>query len=148
MKHSARPESVIVNLNAESSEYSCPAAPAVEGSEVFAATGYDGRSYHFKTKFRLPKELLNDAVAGNWEKRFRFTGSCQEGSCKHWQDGDCALSQMVIHETNKRALKTLPLPECAIRESCRWYSQDQEAACSVCSYVVSGASEREICVVE
>ncbi len=148
MKHSARPESALINFNALPSQYICPVAPANDGSEVFAATGYDGRSYHFSTQFRLPKDLLDDAVKGNWEKRFRFSSPCLQAGCEQWREGKCALSRAIIDDVAERRLEALPIPKCAIREHCLWHDEHGEKSCSVCSYVVTDGEDREVSVVE
>jgi hypothetical protein len=75
------------------------------------------------------------------EKRFRFSSPCAQCGCKQWQaDADGGGRCGVVEEVLSTPLpEFLPrtLPECSIREQCRWHRQRGDEACSVCRYVIT-----------
>jgi hypothetical protein len=79
---------------------------------------------------------------GRPEARFRFSLPCVEAGCPQWTGSGCGVVDHVIAEEGAGDV-TAALPNCAIRGSCRWFSQRGRAACAVCPLVVAdtGGSE-------
>jgi len=67
------------------------------------------------------------------EERFRFSGKCIQHGCHQWENGKCGLIEKVI-QLHQNPASNSP-QNCAIRNSCRWYSQEKELACANCSEV-------------
>ena len=68
------------------------------------------------------------------EQRFRFSSPCIKGGCQKWSDQNqhCGLIEDLTVLAGPRELS---LPDCAIRKSCRWYSQQGTSACAICPEV-------------
>lgn len=68
------------------------------------------------------------------EKRFRFASPCKGSGCRNWTGQKCKVPE--------ETLSVLPplddrLPDCGIRNDCRWFTQDGALACSVCVQVTT-----------
>jgi len=88
---------------------------------------------------RVNAEFVARAKAlGRPESRFRFSVPCIEAGCPQWTGKGCAVVDKVLRE-EEPIDQPAPtrLPRCAIRSSCRWYSQRGAAACAVCPLVVA-----------
>jgi hypothetical protein len=61
-----------------------------------------------------------------------------EAACPQWTGESCGIGEMIAEQA-----KAMPepssagLPTCAIRASCRWYSEQGRDACSVCPLIVA-----------
>ena len=87
-----------------------------------------------------PTRVTADFVArakamGRPESRFRFSVPCIEAGCPQWTGKGCAVVDKVLEE--EQPLEAASLPRCAIRSTCRWFSQRGPAACAVCPLVVA-----------
>ena len=77
------------------------------------------------------------------EQRFRFTNKCVESGCGQWSEKGCGVVERMLDYLNQ--VPTLDaLPACAIRNSCRWFSQRGADACMLCSYVITEITEEEV----
>jgi hypothetical protein len=118
----------------------CPSTTprvAGEATHIVGVIGVDGRVANLLTP--IPATVAVLAAAGpDPETKFRFSSPCAEGACTQWRNSECSLIGRI------RAAVTLDeqakLPVCAIRAHCRWWQQDNRAACDVCSYVSYNAS--------
>jgi hypothetical protein len=102
-----------------------------------------GRLAYVQPPTRVNAEFVADARAlGRPESRFRFSTPCIEAGCPQWNGEGCAVIDKVIEEESQ---ETAPakLPSCAIRSTCRWFSQRGAAACAVCPLVVADIGGRE-----
>jgi len=74
---------------------------------------------------------------GRPESRFRFSVPCIEAGCPQWTGKGCAVVDKVLEEETPVITESGRLPRCAIRSTCRWFSQRGAAACAVCPLVVA-----------
>jgi hypothetical protein len=94
----------------------------------------DGAVSFISDKVIINEEFVQIAHEGRTpEKRFRFGGTCVEGSCKQWTGSRCGVIDQVIESVDAGK----HLPDCSIRTQCRWYAQNGESACFVCPFVVT-----------
>ncbi len=72
------------------------------------------------------------------EARFRFAGPCHRQACLHWNENGCGVVTAVVDGVEKLGHVTpRTIPECSIRESCRWFDQAGFEACRGCSFVIT-----------
>lgn len=74
------------------------------------------------------------------ESRFRFSSPCARGGCHQWTGSRCGVIDSVLKDTrdqNYHPKADTPLPQCSIRDNCRWFDQTGAAACAVCDIVVT-----------
>lgn len=116
----------------ENKNLSCPSSIANEHAQII------GIKLHEEVNI-LPKllpvsnEFLQLANKGNMMlKDFRFTNKCIESGCNKWNGKKCGLVDKLIEKIETQASK---IPICAIRQSCRWYSQNGFDACKICEKV-------------
>jgi hypothetical protein len=123
-------------------EKSCPSARAEPGALLIGVVGADGIVQPIRTRLEIDADFVEQASkSGVPEARFRFAGRCVEGKCKQWTGNSCGVIEKVL--TGLADQKIAPaenLPRCAIRGSCRWYSQRGADACRACVYVVTDQS--------
>lgn len=125
----------------------CPSAQAdAKTSRIYGVmTGpEENRRVGYLTEALKPTEALL-ALSGEAKptQLFRIAAPCSKSGCQHF-NGACTLAQRIV--------ASLPevvdaLPECQIRETCRWFYQEGADACLRCPQVATdkvGASEEEI----
>lgn len=127
---------------AEAGEKSCPSARAEPGALLIGVVGADGIVQPIPTRLEIDAEFVDLASkAGVPEARFRFAGRCVEGKCKQWTGNSCGVIEKVLTGmVDQNVAPAENLPRCAIRGSCRWYSQRGADACRACVYVVTDQS--------
>jgi len=127
---------------AEAGEKSCPSARAEPGALLIGVVGADGIVQPIPTRLEIDAEFVDLASkAGVPEARFRFAGRCVEGKCKQWTGNSCGVIEKVLTGMAEQMIAPAEnLPRCAIRGSCRWYSQRGADACRACVYVVTDQS--------
>ncbi len=116
---------------------SCPSAPCTEGAKVLGVINED-REVQF-LNFPLPVTdgfIKSVAEAGDPEKRFRFSNKCVKSGCSQWTGTRCGVIDKVMDGIESRYWKN-HLPDCSIRDTCRWFSQNGADACRVCPLVVT-----------
>src|SRR5215472_6131780 len=84
----------------------------------------------------LPPETLTGHVPASLRRTevLRFAAPCAEGACLHFDGERCQLADRIV--------ALLPpvierLPPCAIRRTCRWFSQEGAEACRRCPQIIS-----------
>jgi hypothetical protein len=115
----------------------CPSGPCQEGAVLLGVMTETGRLAYVQPPTRVNAEFVAKAKAlGRPESKFRFSTPCIEASCPQWNGEGCAVVDKVLEEESQ---ETAPaeLPRCAIRSTCRWFSQRGAAACAVCPLVVA-----------
>ena len=121
---------------------SCPSAPCVEGALLVGVRTESGRLAYVQPPTRIDAAFVERARAkGRPEARFRFSLPCSESACPQWTGTGCGVVDHVLAEEGPQA--AAPLPHCAIRSTCRWYSQRGADACSVCPLVVADTGGTE-----
>jgi hypothetical protein len=112
------------------------------GAGLLGIVNEDGSVGFISTPVLLDAAMIEDLqAAGNPETSFRFSGTCLENGCKQWANGNCGVIKNVM-EANKEAALESQLPDCSIRESCRWYFQEGAVACSFCPFIITNNLER------
>ncbi len=69
---------------------------------------------------------------------YRFSAPCAEKSCTHFESGTCKLASRIVEGFDPVVQH---LPPCSIRKTCRWYTQEGEAACHRCPQVTTQIME-------
>jgi hypothetical protein len=119
----------------------CPSSLGQVGSNLLGVVNPSGTIGFFKDPVEVTPEFLEEAGdIDSIERRFRFSNKCIQSGCKQWTGKECGVIKAVL------ALDSIPatndLPDCSIRKTCRWYSQEGAAACNGCRYVVTNVSEQ------
>jgi hypothetical protein len=105
------------------------------GSRVLGVVNADGRVEFLKQEVIVDKRFIEVAEEGrNPRKRFRFVNTCVEKGCTQWESGKCGVAEATV-EAELPMADTLP--ECGIRQSCRWFAQRGEVACRMCPEVIT-----------
>lgn len=65
---------------------------------------------------------------------FRFAAPCAGGACQHFDGTDCRLATRIVEGLPSAVDQ---LPDCAIRDSCRWWLQEGAEACFRCPLIAS-----------
>ena len=118
--------------------HACPSGRCREGAALIAVR--DGESLGYITPaIPLTAEFVRRVAETAPERRFRFTERCIEAGCGQWTGAQCGLIQKLIASSPglEDQGRVTSLPACAIRESCRWFSQEGARACGVCPEVVT-----------
>ena len=115
----------------------CPSStPDAAHSEVFGiveGTAIAPEVTYLEHPFPVTQDLLAMAAPVEPTEVFRFVGVCAKHRCQQFGKGHCQLA--------KRIVAGLPaviqnLPNCAIRQRCRWWYQEGSAACLRCPQIV------------
>ena len=115
----------------------CPSHRCVSGASLIGIRDADGRITFLGTPLKIDADFVRVARRGSPpETRFRFASPCAEGLCANWEGGRCGVVARVARDRPERPVA---LPDCAIRDRCRWHAERGEVACHVCPDVVRGA---------
>lgn len=115
----------------------CPSAqPEMKSSRIYGVmTGpSDNLRAGYLTETVAPTaEMLALSGEAAPTQLFRIAAPCMNHGCRHF-DGSCKLAQRIV--------ATLPavvnaLPDCRIRETCRWFLQEGADACLRCPQVAT-----------
>jgi hypothetical protein len=128
-----------------SARIQCPSSrPEMPGSAVFGVvlgSAEQPRVAYLDQTQPVTHELL--ALAGSVAPMqvFRFAAPCAGGACQHFDGTDCNLASRIV---DRLPSAVDLLPECAIRDSCRWWRQEGAEACFRCPLIITetyGAAE-------
>ena len=81
----------------------------------------------------IPPELLTLDSPVKPSEIFRIAANCIEHGCKHFDGAECRLVERIV---DRLPAVVETIPDCAIRDRCRWWNQLGEAACFRCSQIV------------
>jgi hypothetical protein len=122
----------------------CPSARCEEGAFLIAMPGPEGRAEFFGHPLVLPEELLERPKGSPApETRLRFASPCRKGGCQQWTGTRCGVIDGVLPLLTPHADATAPLPNCGIRENCRWFRQRGTPSCMVCPLVITDLQSEE-----
>lgn len=120
----------------------CPSYRCEVGSKLIGVVTEIGLSY-FPDELCVNQDFVDKAnIYSNAEKRFRFAGECLNKGCLQWQDNRCSVIEKVL-ESELFSTSLQQSERCNIKDSCRWFLQEGEKACSVCPKVVTDISNLE-----
>lgn len=121
----------------DGSPRSCPSRACEVGVDLFAVMTASG-NVAFVTPTAVDAAFEKRLRADRYpEQRFRFTGECAASQCPQWTGSECGVVNAILDEQPVPLSAPTKLPACAIRRTCRWYSQRGRAACHVCPSVVA-----------
>jgi hypothetical protein len=116
----------------------CPSAYCEEGALLLGVMTPSGKLAYVQPPTRIDAVFVARAQAlGRPEARFRFSAPCREAQCPQWTGEGCAVVDMALDTTDVADSPPASLPACAIRRTCRWYSQRGGAACAGCPLIVA-----------
>jgi hypothetical protein len=117
----------------------CPSSTCTEGSNLIGIINQNHEFDFLKVALPITKSFVEEAVKhGSPEKRFRFSSRCVESGCNQWTGTRCGVSDRLL-ESIEAAFHKPNLPDCSIRPTCRWFSQNGESACRICPLVATDA---------
>ncbi|MEV6983242.1 hypothetical protein AB0M95_18550 [Sphaerisporangium sp. NPDC051017] len=118
----------------------CPSADARPGATLLGILGPRGRVVFLPQGPRVTEDLLAGlaATSSPVEARHRFAAPCVARGCAFWDDGRCRAADVAAAEF-PRDNSMAELPECGIRDRCRWFFQSGAEACRVCVHVTTAA---------
>lgn len=121
------------------SEVLCPSARCAEGARLLGVVGEDGQVAFAANDIRVDARFVAAARSCRVaESRFRFADACQHGRCAHWTGQRCGVVDIVL--VDGRLPVAPAVPDCTIRDRCRWFLQAGEEACRVCPGVITQAA--------
>lgn len=123
----------------------CPSHRCKPGSQLLGVRQDDGTVAILPQPLPVTEDFIK-TVSGHElppERRFRFTNKCVESGCSQWTGKGCGVVERMVDYLDK-VPALAALPPCAIRTSCRWFSQRGGDACALCSYVITEIAEEEV----
>ncbi len=123
-------------------EIACPSAPCEEDSRLFGVVGPSGRVGYVIPSLPVTTDFVRRAEAGeSATQRFRFTAPCIGVSCSQWDGQGCRIgAELAAGSAASGASASVAgaeLPDCGIRDTCRWFDQEGAAACALCPLVTT-----------
>ncbi|MBX2947196.1 MAG: hypothetical protein KF725_15300 [Cyclobacteriaceae bacterium] len=119
-----------------SNSKTCPSSVCEEGAEVIGLVNEQGQINFLGQPLPVFHEFVEIVRQGrSAEKRFRFANRCLEKGCHQWTGSGCGIIEDVLQNMEKNLMKALP--NCGIRQDCRWYHQRGGNACRVCPIVIT-----------
>jgi hypothetical protein len=121
----------------------CPSSHCKEGAILLGIVLADGSVAFAKDRIVVDRDFVQNATRDGShapETRFRFSSPCAQGACHQWTGSRCGVIDSVLSEVQTAGYipsAEAALPECSIRQQCRWFSQTGAAACAVCDLVVT-----------
>lgn len=117
----------------------CPSAACRPGAKIIGAVTLHGIVVMSDTPREIDESFV--AIAGQGRsptRRFRFADRCCTKACRHWDSGICRVAESAVSRITLNGSEIVR--DCAIRDACRWYSQEAEEACRVCPFVITDRS--------
>ena len=123
----------------------CPSSRCQPGAILLGIVLPDGSVAFAKNRIAVDGAFVDNATQGRpAEKRFRFSSPCVRSGCHQWTGDRCGVIDSVLHDATVADYHGSPLlPECSIRQECRWFSQTGAAACAVCDQIVTDSVSME-----
>ena len=120
----------------------CPSANFSKGAYLLGIRNEDDEMEILAEPLKITEEIYNKLKKKNTrpEKALRMANKCIESNCKQWTGEGCGVIDHVLTTIEERYKKD-QLPECGIRSTCRWYSQQGKESCKVCTLVTTLTEE-------
>jgi len=121
----------------------CPSSRCQEGAILLGIVLSNGSVAFAKDRIVVDRAFVQNATTEGSrppESRFRFSTPCAKGGCHQWTGSRCRVIDSVLENTraqNYQLQADISLPQCSIRDSCRWFNQTGAEACVVCDIVVT-----------
>ena len=123
----------------------CPSSTCHTGALLLGVVRADQTVAMLNPPIPVNDEFVETVnAAGDAEARFRFAGKCAKGGCSQWTGSSCGVMDSLSRLNPVVKITVGKLPECTIRQDCRWFAQDGPKACVICPYVVTQAEESSI----
>lgn len=114
----------------------CPSAPCEEGNLLIGRTLNDDNVKILKKPIKINVSFVEEAKKHRTpEKRFRFASSCKQKKCRNWNGDQCTIPDTVEQLLLYAPINTIP--ECGIRNLCRWHLQSGENICLLCPFITT-----------
>ena len=123
----------------------CPSHRCKPGSQLLGMRQDDGTVAIFPTPLPIDDAFIKKAKEDPLppEQRFRFTNKCIEAGCNQWTEKGCGVVERIVQHLED--LPTLEnLPDCGIRNKCRWYRQRGSDSCKACPFIITEISIEQI----
>jgi len=119
----------------------CPSSRCEEGATLLGIVLQNGTVAFAAERIEVDGEFVKSAQEGRSpEKRFRFSSPCVKCGCKQWTGDHCGVIDKVLKSAPPEAASS-KLPQCSIREQCRWFHQTGAVACGICPLVITDLME-------
>ena len=119
----------------------CPSSKCEDGAILLGIRRKDGKIAFISQKMTVNEEFVRIASQdGTPESKFRFGNVCVNDSCKQWENDRCGVIDKIMGVVGK-IKEPSTLPNCSIREQCRWYEQIGGKACVVCPEIITDSRE-------
>lgn len=117
----------------------CPSFMAQPGAWLTGRVTEERRVALLRTPLPVTQGFLDSLQARGVEPEhsFRFAGPCHQAACTRWAHGACQL----IEQLCTAPLAVAGVPECGIREACRWHLQQGSKACAVCPLITRQSAD-------
>ena len=117
----------------------CPSWGCEAGASIIGIVLADGSVAFSKERIVIDAAFVETARQGRSpEKRFRFSSTCKRAACIQWVDDRCGIIDRVLVEQDRSSdADYFELPECSIRQQCRWHLQSGDIACRACPEVIT-----------
>ena len=118
-----------------STNHLCPSAPLIPGAKLLGIVNAENEIDILTSPFEVTQDFIDSASKGRpIEERFRFANKCVKNGCQNWENNSCDVIKVVLDKVENKYWAE-HLPECSIRNDCRWFSQEGVNACKVCTLV-------------
>ncbi|MGA0558059.1 hypothetical protein ACO2Q8_15475 [Larkinella sp. VNQ87] len=113
----------------------CPSYIAKPGAQLFGILNAEGRVSFLRQPIPIDHTFVEAAREGRpAEERFRFAGKCVRTGCHQWSKSRQACT--LVERLLENRVSSSALPDCPIRNRCRWFHQRAETACQSCNEVI------------
>lgn len=122
----------------ESEKKTCPSSKFTKGASLIGIKNDEEEIDILAEPIKITEELYEQLKSADVkpEKAIRLANKCITSGCKQWTGEKCGVIDDRLAKVEESYLKD-HLPECAIRTTCRWYSQQGDLACKVCPLVTT-----------
>jgi len=122
----------------ENKSKTCPSAKFSKGAYLLGIRNEENQMDILEDPIKITDEIYKkfEEAQTKPEKTLRVANKCIESGCNQWTGEKCGVIDDVLVRVEENYLKD-QLPECGIRSTCRWYSQEGSKACQGCPLVTT-----------